>query len=74
MSCRIWVDNTVSNSMRVKITDPQRDTKIFSVPAHGNKSYVGNGVESGTYRLSFSTSNGVLSRTVRVRVSDVALS
>lgn len=74
MSCRIWVDNTVSNSMRVKITDLQRDTKIFSVPAHGNKSYVGNGVESGTYRLSFSSSNGVLSGTVRVRVSDVALS
>lgn len=45
--------------MRVKITDIQRDIKIFSVPAHGNKSYVGNGVLSGT---------------VRVRVSDVALS
>ena len=59
MSCRIWVDNTVSNSMRVKITDIQRDIKIFSVPAHGNKSYVGNGVLSGT---------------VLVRVSDVALS
>lgn len=49
----------MSNSMRVKITDIQRDIKIFSVLAHGNKSYVGNGVLSGT---------------VRVRVSDVALS
>ena len=63
-----------NNSMRVTITDPQGRLRTFSVPAHGNKSYVGNGVESGTYRLSFSSSNGVLSGTVRVRVSDVALS
>ena len=69
-----WVDNTTNNSMRVTITDPQGRLRTFSVPAHGNKSYVGNGVESGTYRLSFSSSNGVLSGTVRVRVSDVALS
>ena len=74
VSYRIWVDNTTNNSMRVTITDPQGRIRTFSVPAHGNKSYVGNGVESGTYRLSFSTSNGVLSGTVRVRVSDVALS
>ena len=66
--------NTTNNSMRVTITDPQGRLRTFSVPAHGNKSYVGNGVESGTYRLSFSSSNGVLSGTVRVRVSDVALS
>jgi len=74
VSYRIWVDNTTNNSMRVTITDPQGRLRTFSVPAHGNKSYVGNGVESGTYRLSFSSSNGVLSGTVRVRVSDVALS
>jgi hypothetical protein len=74
VSYRIWVDNTTNNSVRVTITDPQGRIRTFSVPAHGNKSYVGNGVESGTYRLSFSTSNGVLSGTVRVRVSDVALS
>ena len=74
VSYRIWVDNTTNNSMRVTITDPQGRLRTFSVPAHGNKSYVDNGVESGTYRLSFSSSNGVLSGTVRVRVSDVALS
>lgn len=58
VSYRIWVDNTTNNSMRVTITDPQGRLRTFSVTAHGNKSYVGNGVESGTYRLSFSSSNG----------------
>lgn len=52
MSYCIWVDDTTNNSMRVTITDPQGRIRTFSVPAHGSKSYVGNGVESGTYRLS----------------------
>ena len=71
---RVWVENTTQYKMTVTITEPSGKTRSFTVDAGKNKTYPVNGASSGTYKLSFSTGGHEVSGTVRVRVSDVALS
>lgn len=66
-SYKVWVNNTTNQQMKVTVTNPRNQTQAFYVPPGGNKSYVSNHVDSGFYKVSFSTSNNVLSGTVRVR-------
>lgn len=73
-SYRVWVENTTKLAMTVTITYSGSKTHVFSVPAGKSDTYVVNDAVSGSHKISFKTVNNVLSGTVRVRVSDVALS
>lgn len=73
-SYRVWVENTTQYKMTVTITEPSGTTRSFTVDAGKNKTYPVNGASSGAHKLSFSTGGHEVSGTVRVRVSDVALS
>lgn len=70
---RIWVDNTTNRTMTVTITSIFEPTHSFTVGAQSNKSYVVNDASYGKHKVIFSTSNNVLSGTVRVRVSEAPL-
>ena len=72
-SYRVWVENTTNRQMRVTISEPSGQKEIFYVPAGGNKTHTVNDAMSGFYRIDFVTSSGVLSGTVRVRVSETLL-
>ena len=72
-SYRIWVDNTTNRTMTVTITSAFEPTHSFTVGSLSNKSYVINDVSYGKHKVVFSTSNNMLSGTVRVRVSETAL-
>ncbi len=73
-SYQMWVENTTKLAMTVTITYSGSKTHVFSVPAGKSDTYVVNDAVSGSHKISFKTVNNVLSGTVRVRVSDVALS
>lgn len=73
-SYQVWVENTTKLAMTVTITYSGSKTHVFSVPAGKSDTYVVNDAVSGSHKISFKTVNNVLSGTVRVRVSDVALS
>ncbi len=72
-SYRIWVDNTTNRTMTVTITSTFEPTHSFTVGSKSNKSYVVNDASYGKHKVVFSTSNNVLSGTVRVRVSETPL-
>lgn len=71
---RFWIENTTNQTMTARIYKPNGAITLVIVPAGGNKSYVDNNAVYGTYDVTFSTSNNVLSGTVRVRVSTEFLS
>ncbi len=73
-SYRVWVENTTKLAMSVTITYFGNKTHVFSVPAGKSETYVVNDATYGSHKISFKTVNNVLSGTVRVRVSDMALS
>lgn len=73
-SYRVWVENTTQYKMTVTITEPSGKTRSFTVDAGKSGAYPVNGVPSGTYKLTFNTGGHEVSGTVRVRVSDMALS
>lgn len=70
---RIWVNNTTSQTMTVTISTALSQSHTFSVPAKSAKAYTVNNASYGRQKISFKTKNNVLSGTVRVRVSSVAL-
>lgn len=73
-SYRVWVDNTTSQRMTVTITSRSNaDQHTFYVPANSNKTYTVNDAVSGNHIITFATASGVLSGTVRVRVSEEPL-
>ncbi|MGM9564508.1 hypothetical protein [Evtepia sp.] len=73
-SYRVWVENTTSQRMTVTITSRSAsDQHTFYVPANSNKTYTVNNAVSGTHTITFTTANGDLSGTVRVRVSEEPL-
>lgn len=74
-SYRVWVENTTNYQMKVTIqSSSSEDSHIFYVSANDDKTYVVNDAVSGAHTITFSTSTGVLSGTVRVRVANVVLS
>lgn len=73
-SYRVWVENTTSQRMTVTITSRSAsDQHTFYVPANSSKTYTVNDAVSGTHTITFATASGVLSGTVRVRVSEEPL-
>ena len=73
-SYRVWVENTTSQRMTVTITSRSAsDQHTFYVPANSSKTYTVNGAVSGNHTITFATASGVLSGTVRVRVSEEPL-
>ena len=72
-SYRIWVDNTTNRTMTVTITSTFEPAHSFTVGSLSNKSYVVNDASYGKHKVVSSTSNDMLSGTVRVRVSETPL-
>lgn len=73
-SYRVWVDNTTKYEMKVTITEPNGNIRVFYVSAGKSKTYPVNGAPAGVYTLSFYAGGNAVSGTVRVRVADMALS
>ncbi len=74
-SYRIWVDNTTDYAMTVIIKGGWgEDEHRFTVGKHSDRPYTINNAGWGRHTVSFDTSSGVYSGTVRVRVSDATLS
>jgi hypothetical protein len=72
---RVWVNNTTDEQMTVTITSSSsKDTHTFYVPKQSSKTYTVNTAVSGTHTLTFKVPTGTLSGTVRVRMSDEAIS
>lgn len=71
---RVWVYNTSTTTMTVTLTYPNGAKEQKTLAAGANKVlFETNNAAAGLYYLSFMNTNGNVTGTVRVRVSDISL-
>lgn len=73
-SYRVWVANTTTNQMKVTVTEPSGNKRVFYVAAGGNKYIDVNDATYGVYTVSFDSGSVTPTGTVRVKMSTVSLS
>ena len=71
---RIWVENTTNEKMVVTVTYKKglwgTGSHIMTVSANSNNQFTVNNAVKGLHDVDFTTSSGLVSGTIRVRVSD----